>query len=137
MRYASTYGLESLVLAHQHETFAFQKKRQRRHGIFENFILKKSLKKPRTSFCFFYQFWQQIHKDMKLLYGLVAIWKIFSTFSSKHHHFHFYFPTTEFDRLVNKFPAQIWLIRFFDSNMPCACCYYWLGSKSGNDDVGK
>ena len=73
MRYASTYGLESLVLAHQHETFAFQKKRQRTHGICENFILKKKLKKTRTSFCFFYQFWEQIHKDMKLLYGLVVI----------------------------------------------------------------
>ena len=44
MRYASTYGLECLVLAHQHETFAFQKKRHRRHGIFENFHLEKILK---------------------------------------------------------------------------------------------
>ena len=50
MRYASTYGLECLVLAHQHETFAFQKKRHRRHGIFENLILKKSLKKQEQVF---------------------------------------------------------------------------------------
>jgi len=34
---------------------------------------KKSFKKTRTSFWFFYQFWEHMHKDMKLLYGLVVI----------------------------------------------------------------
>ena len=53
---------------------------------------KKRLKKKRTtSFCFFYQFLEQIQRDMKLPYGSCCNFKNI---------FHFYFPISSFTLLL-------------------------------------